>query len=173
MNRIEKTAEVDSLEAVFSKTQNAFLISLAGLNVAQVTDLRRQIRSTSARCKVVKNRLARVAGSRTHLMELTKDLRGPIAIAYTDKKDPSQLAKVIHTFAKANPKMGLKAGFVQGKVVAAEKIAEISTLPSREELLGRMAYLLAQPLARFAGVLAAPLRTFGSVMKQVGDKKES
>lgn len=171
MDRTEKAAEVQRLEAEFSKTENAFLVSLAGLNVSQVTELRRQIRLTSSRCRVVRNTLARVAGSKTRLKELTSDLEGPIAIAYNESKDPSSLAKVIYTFAKANPKMGVRAGFVQGKVVAPEKIAEISTLPSRHELLGRLAFMLAQPIATFGGLLAAPVRQLGSVMQQVGAKK--
>lgn len=173
MNRTEKATEVKKLESDFAATENAFLISLTGLTVAQVTDLRRQIRGTSSSCKVVKNTLAGIAGASTPLKDFTKDLRGPVAIAYTRQKDPAQLAKVIHQFAKANPKMGVHAGFVQGKIVEAAKIAEISTLPGRHELLGKLAFLLAQPLSRLATVLAAPMRTLGSVMEQTRQKKES
>ncbi len=171
MNRTEKAAEIQKLEAEFSKTQNAFLLGLAGLNVAQVTDLRRQIRATSSRCKVIKNTLAGIAGAKTQLKDFTQGLKGPAAIAYTDNSDPSPLAKTLYNFSKVTPKLKIRAGFVQGRIVAPEKLAEISTLPSREELLGKMAFLLAQPIARFGAVLAAPLRQLGAVLSQVQEKK--
>lgn len=172
MNRTEKAAEVQRLEAEFRKTENAFLLGLTGLNVAQVTDLRRQIRSTSSRCRVVKNTLAGIAGSTTGLQELTKDLKGPVAIAYTDSKDPSALAKILQAFARAHPKMVVRAGYVQGKVVGGERLVEISSLPGRPELLGKLAFLLAQPIARFVTVLAAPVRQMGTVLQQVKLKKD-
>ncbi len=173
MNRTEKAAEIQRLEAEFQKTENAFLVSLAGLKVAQVMELRRQIRSTSSKCRVIKNTLAELAASKTALKDFTKDLKGPAAIAYTYAKDPSSLAKVIHAFSKANPKMGIRAGFVQGKIVVPEKIVEISMLPSRGELLSKLAFLLAQPIARFGMVLAAPLQQMGTVLGQVMDKRGS
>ncbi|MEW6369135.1 MAG: 50S ribosomal protein L10 [Acidobacteriota bacterium] len=173
MNRTEKAAEVNRLETEFAGTENAFLLGLAGLKVSQVVELRRQIRATSSRCKVIKNTLAEIAGSKTRLKDLTKDLRGPVAIAYTDSKDPSALAKALYNASKSLPKLAVRAGFVGGKVVSPEKLAEISTLPSRQELLGKLAFLLAQPISRLAGVLAAPVRTLGAVMGQLKSRKEA
>ncbi len=173
MNRTEKTAEVNRLETEFAGTENAFLLGLAGLKVSQVVELRRQIRATSSRCKVIKNTLAEIAGSKTRLKDLTKDLSGPVAIAYTENRDPSALAKALFNASKTMPKLAVRVGFVQGKVVSPEKLAEISALPPRQELLGKLAFVLAQPISRFAGVLGAPVRTLGLVIGQLKSKKEA
>jgi large subunit ribosomal protein L10 len=131
-----------------------------GLNVAQVTELRKQLREAGVEFKVVKNTLTRRATAEANLSELDVHLTGPTAIAFS-KEDPVAPAKILSKFAKTNEALEIKAGIVEGKVVDANGIKELADLPSREGLLSML-----------LSVLQAPMRNFALAVKAVADQKQ-
>src|SRR6185369_12246700 len=112
VTRADKAAELQQLEAAFQGSETAILVDYKGLNVPQVTELRRQLRSAKARYKVVKNTLAKRALKGTSFEPLSEFLVGTTALAYT-ATDPVALAKTLTTFAKTAPSLTIKAGVVQ------------------------------------------------------------
>ena len=114
VTRADKEAELQALEAAFRGSESAILIDYKGLNVPQVTELRRQLRSAKASYKVVKNTLAKRALKGTRFEPLSPFFEGTTAVAYT-ATDPVALAKTLTTFAKTAPTVSIKAAVVQGR----------------------------------------------------------
>src|SRR4026207_698235 len=112
--RADKQAELDQLEAAFKGADSAILVDYKGLNVPQVTELRRQLRTAKAGYKVVKNTLAKRALKGTSAQPLAQFFVGTTAVAYTNT-DPVALAKTLTTFAKTAPMVAIKAAAVQGR----------------------------------------------------------
>jgi large subunit ribosomal protein L10 len=131
-----------------------------GLTVAQVTELRKQLREAGVEFQVIKNSLTRRATANANLTELDEHLTGPSAIAFS--ADPVAPAKIISGFAKKNDKLKVKAGVVEGRVVDATQIKALADLPSREGLLSML-----------LSVLQAPMRNFALAVKAVGEQKEA
>jgi large subunit ribosomal protein L10 len=169
MNRTEKAAAVQALEADLAKSHNAILLGFAGLKVTEVTELRRQIRATKSKYLVVKNTLALRATKGTPLESVAGHFTGPTGVAYTD--NPVPLAKVLTAFAKANPNLVFKAAVVEGRAVEAREIQAIAALPSREELVARLLFLMQSPLRRLVTVLNGPARNLAGVISQIADQK--
>lgn len=153
-----------------ASTENAFVVGYQGTNVPAVTELRAKIREVGGHYEVVKNTLARRAISGQPLEQLGEHIQGPTAIAYTSD-DPVALAKALDDFAKTAPTIVFKAGLVEGRPVAAEEIAAIAELPSRDELLAKLLYLLQSPITNFVRVMAAVPRDFVSVLNQIAEKR--
>ncbi len=166
MDRAEKQQTVETLGETFRQIHSAFLINYVGLKVVDATELRRKIREIDGRYFVVKNTLAKLAAKDTSLDKLSGHFEGPTAIA-CHPKDVVGLAKLLSEAVKANPNLRFKAAMVEGKVVAAEEIQSIASMPSREVLLGRLAYVLKAPMQRLATVLKAPVRDLAMVVKQI------
>src|SRR5579862_8458834 len=116
VTRADKTAELEQLQAAFKGSDSAILVDYRGLNVPQVTELRRQLRSAKASYKVVKNTLARRALKGTRFEPLEKFFEGTTAVAYT-KTDPVALAKTLTMFIKTTPALKVKAAVVQGRAI--------------------------------------------------------
>lgn len=131
-----------------------------GLTVAQVTELRKQLREAGVEFQVIKNSLTRRATANANLTQLDEHLTGPSAIAFS--ADPVAPAKIISGFAKKNDKLKVKAGVVEGRVVDATQIKALADLPSREGLLSML-----------LSVLQAPMRNFALAVKAVGEQKEA
>jgi len=170
MNRTQKTAQLQELEQGLAKSGNAILFAFAGLKVPEVTELRRQVRATKSRYVVVKNTLALRAAKGTPLEALSSHFAGATAVAFNED-NPVALAKVLTAFAKANPNLVFKAGLVEGKPVAAAEIRAIAELPTREELVSRLLFLLQSPLRRLVTVLNGPVRNLAGVVKQIAEQK--
>ncbi len=168
----EKQQMVEEYRAGLAAAPHAFIIGFKGVSVPQVTELRSKIRETGGHYVVVKNRLVRRAIADAALADLADHLQGPTAIAYCSE-DPVALAKALADFAKDVPVLEFKAGLVEGRAVAGAEIAEIAKLPSREELIAKLLYLLQSPITRFARVLAAVPRQFVTVLDQVRQEKET
>jgi len=168
--REDKHRLVDTLREEFARTQNAFLMGYQGLNVAQVTDLRRRVRATASKLRVVKNRLAARASQETPLASLAPHFRGPLALAY-NQGEPAALAKALIEFAKDNPQLEFRAGVAEARAIDAAAFKELATLPGREALMARLLGLLSSPQRRLVAVLSAPLRNLGVVLQQVAAKK--
>ncbi len=170
MNREEKAAHIEELGKTLGKSGNAILFAFAGLKVPEVTELRRQVRATKSRYLVVKNTLALRATKDTPLETLSSHFVGATAVAFNED-NPVGLAKVLTAFAKANPNLVFKAALVEGRAVAAAEIKAIAELPTREELVARLLFLLQSPLRRLATVLNGPVRSLAGVLQQIAEEK--
>lgn len=142
------------------ESQTTVLVDYRGLNVAQITELRKQLREAGVEFKVYKNTLLRRAVEQVEMTELNDQLVGPTAIAFS-KDDAIAPAKIIYNFAKENEALEIKAGVLEGSVVNADEIKALATLPSREGLLSML-----------LSVLQAPIRNFALAVKAVADQKE-
>jgi len=131
-----------------------------GLNVAEVTELRSQLRQAGVEFKVIKNTLTRRATEAAQFTDLEPHLTGPTALAFS-KDDPVAPAKILSEFAKKHEALKLKAGIVEGRVVSEAEIKALANLPSREGLLSML-----------LSVLQAPVRNFALAVKAVAEKRE-
>jgi large subunit ribosomal protein L10 len=170
MNRTEKQEAVEALSQDLAQSTNAILFAFAGLKVPEVTELRRQVRGTQSKYLVVKNTLAMRATKGTAMEALAEHFVGATAVAY-NRSNPIALAKVMTTFAKTNPNLVFKAALIEGQAVAASEIKTIAELPSREELVAKMLFVMQSPLRRLVTVLNGPVRNLAGVVSQIADQK--
>ncbi len=168
--RAEKTAAQVEMTETIGKAPHAFLIDYTGLNVPDVTELRRQIRGAKSEYVVVKNTLARRALKDVPLGQLVEHFSGMTAVAYSET-DIVSLAKVLHTFGKTNPHVKVKAALVEGKTVPASSLEALATMPSRTELIARLLGMMQSPVQRLVTVLAAPHRNVAATLAAVAEQK--
>jgi large subunit ribosomal protein L10 len=159
--REEKSLLVSEVTTKFRESSCTIVADYRGLNVSQVTQLRKTLREAGIEFQVIKNTLARRAAAEAQLTDLDAFLTGPTAIAFS-KTDVVAPAKILSDFAKKNDKLSLKAGIVEGKVVGTEQIKALAELPSRDGLLSML-----------LSVLQAPVRNFALAVKAVADQKEA
>src|SRR5712664_767162 len=145
VSRADKEAELQQLEAAFRGSDSAILVDYKGLNVPQVTELRRQLRGAKAKYKVVKNTLARRASKGTKLASLEKHFEGTTAIAYTGD-DAVALAKALTTFMKTAPKLSIKAAVLAGQPIQPAEVTNLASLPGRAELYAKLLFVLQAPM---------------------------
>jgi len=171
MDRDEKKKEIEALHEEFKRARNLFLAGFQGLTVSQDTELRRNIRSTGSKYKVVKNTLAQRASKGTGVEPLQEKFTGSSALAYNEK-DPVALAKVLTTYAKNNPLFVFKAGMVEGRVVDLASLEQIASLPSKEELISKLMFLLNSQAQRLAGATGGVARNLAVVLGQAAEQKK-
>jgi len=152
--RSEKQKDLEQLKSDLAKVSTVILTTFQGITVEQDTKLRRAVQSAGGRYRVVKNTLAERAGAGTAAEPLLKGLSGTNSIAYT-WSDPVALAKALTKIAKDVPAFKFRAGIVEGCVLSIEQIQQLSQLPSKEELIGKIMFLLRAPAQRIASALAA------------------
>ncbi len=152
--RSEKQADLDKLKSELAKVSTVILTTFQGIKVDEDTKLRRAVQAAGGKYRVVKNTLAERAGAGTPAENLLRNLRGTNSIAYTET-DPVALAKAITKIAKDVPAFQFKAGVVEGRVVSIADIKQLANLPSRDELISKIMFLLNAPAQRIAVALNA------------------
>jgi large subunit ribosomal protein L10 len=162
VDRAQKQKLVDSLHGTLMQTELAVVTQQVGMTVAEVTTLRRQMREAGAGFKVTKNRLARRALEGTKFAQLAPLFKGPTAVAYST--DPVAAAKVAVNYANANEKLSIVGGAMGSLLLDSKGIKALATLPSLNELRGKLVGLLQTPATRVAQVLQAPVAQLARVM---------
>jgi large subunit ribosomal protein L10 len=171
MDRAEKEALVASLHRTFAETAVVVVTHYSGLTVAEMSDLRARLREAGAALKVAKNRLVRLALPGTPYQGLEPLFKGPTAIAYS--ADPVAAAKTATAFAKTNAKLIILGGGLGQQMLDGEGIRALATLPSLDELRGRLIGLLNAPATRLAQVLQAPAGQLARVLSARAEKDEA
>ena len=171
MNKEQKRKFVEEWSKEIDGVPYAILVDYRGLSVAEETDLRHKVRETASSYKVVKNNLARLAVPGTQLENLSEHFRGPCAVAW-NKEDPIAMAKTLVEFAKDSPALEIKAGILDGQLLDAEQIKQLSKMPSKEELLAKLLYLMKYPIQGLATALKNIVRNLALVLSQVASGKE-
>jgi large subunit ribosomal protein L10 len=169
--REQKQRDLEALAADFQQATAGMLVGFKNLTVAKDQELRRQLREAGARYSVVKNTLARKAAEGTPFEAASEHFKGVTALALAEG-DPVQLSKAITKFAKDNPEVfSFKAGVVEGRVVALRDVEAIATLPSKEELIAKVLFLINANAQRLVTVISAVPRNLAIVVKQIGEQK--
>ena len=171
--KARKQQDLEALTEQFKKAKVAMLVGFQGMTVAKDQELRNQLREAGVSYEVVKNTLARKAAEGTALEQAKDQFKGVTAVALSTA-DPVNLSKAISKFAKANPEIfTFKTGVVEGKVVAMAEVEAIASLPSKEELISKIMFLLNCQAQRLVTVLSAVPRNLAIVIKQIGEQKSA
>lgn len=169
--KAQKQKDLEALTEHFKNAKAAMVVGFQGMTVAKDQDLRNQLREAGVSYEVVKNTLARKAAEGTALEAATDQFKGVTAVALSNE-DPVSLSKAIAKFSKANPDIfKFKVGIVEGKVVALADVEAIASLPSKEELISKILFLINCQAQRLVTVLSAVPRNLAIVVKQIGDQK--
>ncbi|UQS85047.1 50S ribosomal protein L10 [Apilactobacillus apisilvae] len=155
-----KAKRVEAVTEKFNNATSAIIINYRGLNVAEVTDLRKQLRDANVAFNVIKNNIAVRASKEAGYEELGDLFKGPTAVAFSDE-DPIAPAKILKNFADNTDAVELKGGILENKVASLDEIEAFASLPSREESISTL-----------ANILQAPVRKFAIAVKAVAEKDD-
>ena len=170
LNLEEKQAVVAEIGAEVAQAQAIVVAEYRGLGVAAMTDLRKQARGSGVYLRVLKNTLARRAVAETPFAGLSDKMVGPLA--YGISSDPVKVAKVLHEFAKGNDKFVIKAGALANQVMSAKDVANLASLPSREELISKLMGTMQAPIAKLVRTMNEVPGKFARTLAAVRDQKE-
>ena len=168
--RPAKVAVVDEVRERLSSAGAALLTEYRGLNVTDISRLRKSVSDAGGSYKIYKNTLVRLAVREIGLEELVPLLEGPVAIAFVDG-DAALVAKALRDFSRGNPSLVIKGGVLGTRVISDRDAGALADLPSRDELLARLAGALAAPLQQFAGLLQAVPQKFAYALQALIDQK--
>jgi large subunit ribosomal protein L10 len=170
--KAEKAATVAEITSRLKASSTAVLADYRGMTVGQMRDLRSKLRDGNIEMVVVKNTLARRAAKAAGYEPLSAELVGPIAMLFA-ADDVSAPARILNDYIRANRKMVIKGGLLEGQVIKADTVTELADLPSREVLLSRLLGAMQAPLGNLASVLQAPLSKLARTLDAVRTQKES
>ncbi len=152
---IAKKAEVvKNVNEMLTNAETAIVVDYRGLTVAEVTDLRKQLRDAGIKMMVIKNKILERAVEGTDYEDLKSTFVGPTAVAFSDE-DAIAPAKILKKFADDHEALEIKGGFIEKKVQTLDKINEYATMPSREDLLSMLASALQDPMRKIARAVKA------------------
>jgi large subunit ribosomal protein L10 len=171
VTKAKKIEQVEELGRELKSVSNLIVATYSKLTVPKDYELRKSLRGTGAKYRVVKNTLAERASQGTKVEEALKGLSGVTSIAYTTG-DPVALAKVLAKYAKDNPEFTFKAGVVEGRVISIKEIEALATMPSKEEIYAKLLFLLNAPAQRLAGTMNAVGRNLAVVVGQGVEKNK-
>ena len=169
MDRTQKEDLVASMHQSFSEAELVVITHYTGLSVAEMTDLRAQVRDAGASFKVTKNRLTKLALAGTKFEGLSDMFTGPTAIAYSE--DPVAAAKVTAAYAKKNDKLVIIGGALGENMLDQSGVKALADMPSLDELRGKIVGLLQAPATKVAGVLQAPGGQVARVISAYGSSE--
>lgn len=169
-SRETKQRDLEALTSSLQTSTSALVVSFNNLTVAKDMEFRNRIREAGAKYQVVKNTLARIAVKGTDFEQATESFKGVTAIAWTDG-DPVVLSKAVSKFMKDNADhYTFKSGVVDGKLVDLQQLTTIASLPSKEELISKLLFVLNAQAQRIVTVINAVPRDLAVVIKQIGEK---
>ncbi|MEO7144402.1 MAG: 50S ribosomal protein L10 [Bryobacteraceae bacterium] len=163
--KADKIKDVEALRKALEKAKHIFVNGFDKLTVSQDFELRKVVRGAGAHYQVVKNNLAAKASEGTPAGQLLGNLKGMTSLAFTES-DPVALAKALSAYAKTNPAFTFRSGMVEGRVINLASIQELSALPSREEILSKLLFLIQAPAQRLVSVVNAVGRNVAVVVDQ-------
>lgn len=171
MNREQKSELVASLQGVFQNTSLVIVTHYTGLTVAEMTDLRSQVREAGASFKVTKNRITKLALDGTDFGVLADSFKGPTAIAYSN--DPVAAAKATVDYAKKNEKLVILCGALGEQLLDADGVKALASLPSLDELRAKIVGLLNAPATQLARIIQAPPSQLARVIQAYATKEDA
>src|SRR5215472_4342986 len=171
VTRAKKKEQVDKLSGELKSVSNMVVATYTKLTVAQDYELRKALRGAGAKYQVVKNTLAERAAKGTKVEGALKDLSGVTSIAYTTG-DPVAMAKALTKYAKDTPEFTFKVGVVEGRVINIKEIEALASLPSKDELMSKLLFLINAPAQRLATAVNAVPRNLAVVVNQAVEQKK-
>ena len=170
--KLQKEKEIEVLHREFDESPNALLVGFQGIKVSADERLRRELRQAQISYRVVKNTLAIRAAKGTPMEQVLEKFAGATAVALS-KNDPVGLAKLLSKWAKESPVFSFKAAVVEGRAIDVKDIEALSNLPSKDQLVSKVMFLINSGAQRLAVATAGVARNLAIVMDQVRAQKES
>lgn len=167
----DKEKDLEALKKDFAEAQNIFVTGYEKLTVQQDFELRKAVRGAGGNYKVVKNNLAEKASQGTPAEDIMSRLAGMTSMAYTSK-DPVALAKALTAYAKNNPTFTFKAGLVEGRAIDVQSIQDLASLPSREEILAKVLFLIQASAQRLVTSINGVGRNLAVVLDQAAKENK-
>jgi large subunit ribosomal protein L10 len=167
----DKEKDLEALKKDFEEAQNIFVTGYEKLTVQQDFELRKAVRGAGGNYKVVKNNLAEKASQGTRAEDIMSKLAGMTSMAYTSK-DPVALAKALTAYAKSNPTFTFKAGLVEGRAIDVRSIQDLANLPSREEILAKVLFLIQASAQRLVTSINGVGRNLAVVLDQAAKENK-
>jgi len=169
--RPEKASKVAELKDLLTASKGVVLVNYCGLTVAEDTELRAKMREAGVKYMVAKNTFIRIAAKEAGIEGLDSVLEHNTALAFS-AEDPVAPAKILNDFSKDHKALKLKAGVLDGKVIAVDEVKALAELPSREELLAKLVGSMQAPISGLVNVLQGNIRNFVYTLEAVRQKKE-
>jgi len=176
MPTAQKAATIKALSEQLTRAQLTIVTDYRGLGVAELQGLRGNLRPAGAEFRIAKNTLTTIAAERAGIDGLAGLLAGPTALVLA-YDDPVQASKIVSDFVRTSRVLTVRGGVMNNQMVTAPDIDTIATLPSRDELLGKLVGMLASPMSRLVGVLNGPARSLPYLLNaraaQLGESTEA
>lgn len=167
----KKQVVVEMVER-FSGAKSVIITDYRGLNVAEVTELRRKLREAGVDYKVVKNTLLKIAAKEAGIEGAEECFQGPTAVAF-GLNDAVSPAQVLSKFAKDHKNLEIRGGILEGRIIGFDQVKALADLPPREVLLGQVASVFQAPIVGLVNVLQGPIRKLGYALEEVRKLKEA
>lgn len=173
LTRTQKQTQLQDFKDMLQKAQSVVFTQYIGMNVADVSKLRKELKTAGAEMKVGKKTLMNLAAKELNMPEVPASaMEGAIACIFS-YSDPVTGPKTALAFAKTHPQVVFKGGMFEGKVLSAADATSLASIPSREVLLATFAGMLQSPLRSFASMLNSPLSSFARATAELAKKKEA